>query len=484
MGIRLYWKVLLAVLLTMILVSVATFFIADEVRRQQFESEINVEQWQHMGDDLVSRYRRDGEQVLTDAWNAEGMVLLSPAMQPLTNIPIPIPPPPNGHRDEEGRPMPPPEQMVPPANGAPSDRAPGPPPDMVGKSFVPNGEPSGGPPVHFRAWQHIELSARDDGKPYWLAIDQVKRFDIAQRNRLPLYLAIAVALAAFCCAILTGYITRPLKALSRATRELAEGNLNSRVAESVSSRRDELGELAKDFNTMAQRLQLLLEDQQQLLRDISHELRTPLARLQIALELARHRAAGVVERELDRIEYEGNAINELIDEVLTLVRANQPADASELVDVADLWLERVEQAQLEAEERGIRIDTVLRDHIEVIGQRRWLGRVMDNLIRNALKYSPDDSVISIALQRAGKGWEFSIADQGPGVEPEALEHLFKPFYRTDQARQTGSGYGIGLSIVERVIRFHGGNVVARNAQPSGLAVVASFPVLVDSVRSE
>lgn len=483
MGIRLYWKVLLAVLLTMILVSVATFFIADEVRRQQFESEINVEQWQHMGDDLVSRYRRDGEQVLTDAWNAEGMVLLSPAMQPLTNIPIPIPPPPNGHRDEEGRPIPPPEQMVPPANGTPSDRAPGPPPDMVGRSFVPNGEPSGGPPMHFRAWQHIELSAMDDGKPYWLAIDQVKRFDIAQRNRLPLYLAIAVALAAFCCAILTGYITRPLKALSRATRELAEGNLQSRVAEKVSSRRDELGELAKDFNTMAQRLQLLLEDQQQLLRDISHELRTPLARLQIALELARHRAAGVVERELDRIEYEGNAINELIDEVLTLVRANQPADASELVDVAELWLERVEQAQLEAEERGIRIDTVLRDQIEVIGQRRWLGRVMDNLIRNALKYSPDDSVISIALQRVGKGWEFSIADQGPGVEPEALEHLFKPFYRTDQARQTGSGYGIGLSIVERVIRFHGGSVVARNAQPSGLAVVASFPTLADT-RSE
>ncbi len=483
MGIRLYWKVLLAVLLTMILVSVATFFIADEVRRQQFESEINVEQWQHMGDDLVSRYRRDGEQVLTDAWNAEGMVLLSPAMQPLTNIPIPIPPPPNGHRDEEGRPIPPPEQMVPPTNGTPSDRAPGPPPDMVGRSFVPNGEPSGGPPMHFRAWQHIELSAMDDGKPYWLAIDQVKRFDIAQRNRLPLYLAIAVALAAFCCAILTGYITRPLKALSRATRELAEGNLQSRVAEKVSSRRDELGELAKDFNTMAQRLQLLLEDQQQLLRDISHELRTPLARLQIALELARHRAAGVVERELDRIEYEGNAINELIDEVLTLVRANQPADASELVDVAELWLERVEQAQLEAEERGIRIDTVLRDQIEVIGQRRWLGRVMDNLIRNALKYSPDDSVISIALQRVGKGWEFSIADQGPGVEPEALEHLFKPFYRTDQARQTGSGYGIGLSIVERVIRFHGGSVVARNAQPSGLAVVASFPTLADT-RSE
>ena len=337
--------------------------------------------------------------------------------------------------------------------------------------------------MHFRAWQYIELSAMDDGKPYWLAIDQVKRFDIAQRNRLPLYLAIAVALAAFCCAILTGYITRPLKALSRATRELAEGNLQSRVAEKVSSRRDELGELAKDFNTMAQRLQLLLEDQQQLLRDISHELRTPLARLQIALELARHRAAGVVERELDRIEYEGNAINELIDEVLTLVRANQPADASELVDVAELWLERVEQAQLEAEERGIRIDTVLRDQIEVIGQRRWLGRVMDNLIRNALKYSPDDSVISIALQRVGKGWEFSIADQGPGVEPEALEHLFKPFYRTDQARQTGSGYGIGLSIVERVIRFHGGSVVARNAQPSGLAVVASFPTLADT-RSE
>ncbi|MDH2434182.1 HAMP domain-containing sensor histidine kinase [Pokkaliibacter sp. MBI-7] len=483
MGIRLYWKVLLAVLLTMILVSVATFFIADEVRRQQFESEINVEQWQHMGDDLVSRYRRDGERVLTDAWNAEGMVLLSPAMQPLTNIPIPIPPPPSRHRDEEGWPMPPSEQMVPPANGTPSDRAPGPPPDMVGRSFVPNGEPSGGPPMHFRAWQHIELSAMDDGKPYWLAIDQVKRFDIAQRNRLPLYLAIAVALAAFCCAILTGYITRPLKALSRATRELAEGNLQSRVAEKVSSRRDELGELAKDFNTMAQRLQLLLEDQQQLLRDISHELRTPLARLQIALELARHRAAGVVERELDRIEYEGNAINELIDEVLTLVRANQPADASELVDVAELWLERVEQAQLEAEERGIRIDTVLRDQIEVIGQRRWLGRVMDNLIRNALKYSPDDSVISIALQRVGKGWEFSIADQGPGVEPEALEHLFKPFYRTDQARQTGSGYGIGLSIVERVIRFHGGSVVARNAQPSGLAVVASFPTLADA-RSE
>ncbi|MFP8966998.1 sensor histidine kinase [Pokkaliibacter sp. CJK22405] len=442
---RLYWKVLTAMLLTVAVVVAVTFWTAETMRRIDFDAEMKNNQWQTIGRSLIEQYQKQGRPAVEQSWKEQGVMLMTPDLKLIRVDDL-----------EHRRPFPRDIYRLikrgPPPGGYREDRS-----------------------IDIAGWRLIPVEMTPNADPYWLVIDQPRRFDNAQRERLPIYLAMAVVIVALGGLLITRFITQPVSALSQATRELSRGYLSTRVDESVLRRRDELGRLGKDFNTMAARLQSLLEDQQQLLRDISHELRTPLARLQIALEIARHRSGDEISRELNRIEAEGEALNELIDEVLTLVRANQPDDDRTDVDMAELWQERVELAQLEATARCLKFDCQLDSGIEITGQERWLGRAMDNLIRNAMKYTPEASTVHILQERISpEHWFFEIRDEGEGASEDSIEHLFKPFYRGDAARQSGGGYGIGLAIVDRVIRFHGGELSCRNAKEGGLIVRADF----------
>ncbi|MCW8887100.1 MAG: ATP-binding protein [Motiliproteus sp.] len=284
-------------------------------------------------------------------------------------------------------------------------------------------------------------------------------------------IGISIAIVALFAMLLSHYLVRPVRLLQRASRKLADGDLDSRVSAAIGSRRDELGELGQDFDTMAHRIQQLIEGQQQMLRDVSHDLRTPLARLRIALELARKRHGEATE--LDRMELEAERINQMIDEILNLVRLDLRPDGlhRQLTDLIALLQPLVEDANFEQTRVTLNGPTQLSCSIDA----KLIYRAVENIVSNALKYS--DGEIQLLLQQHPQQLELKVLDQGPGVAEEKLDRLFEPFYRVDEARQRESGgYGLGLAIAAKVIGLHGGQISARNRASGGLEVNIQLPL--------
>jgi two-component system, OmpR family, sensor kinase len=279
------------------------------------------------------------------------------------------------------------------------------------------------------------------------------------------------------CYLLARQLSKPIQHLREATRMIAGGDLGVRVSDLMGTRRDELATLAVDFDAMAGRLRALLESQQQLLRDVSHELRSPLARLQIALGLARRPGANLAQ-ELDRIEQEAQRLDELIGEILSLSRLDDPARAieAEAVSMAELLEPLVEDARVEAGERAVTIDLVVPQDIDVHGDRELLHRAIENVVRNAVRFSPDGGHVTVQAQHSGAQVQLAITDQGPGVPATLLQRIFEPFFRVASARERDSGgNGIGLAIAARVVSLHGGSIVAANVEPHGLRVTLALP---------
>jgi len=280
------------------------------------------------------------------------------------------------------------------------------------------------------------------------------------------------------CFLLARFLSAPIHQLRLATRSIAAGNLGVRVAGAVGDRRDELAMLALDFDAMAERLRLLLESRQQLLRDVSHELRSPLARLQIALGLARRPGADL-SQELDRIERETQRLDELIGEIMSLCRLDDPARQldSEKVALDELLEGLCDSARMEAGANGVRVDLRVTPGLTLQGDRELLYRAIENVVRNAIRFSPSGGLVSIAAEAAAGVVLVRVGDQGPGVPAELLGRIFEPFFRVGSARDRDSGgNGIGLAITARVVGLHGGSAIARNRDAGGLQVELRFPV--------
>lgn len=285
------------------------------------------------------------------------------------------------------------------------------------------------------------------------------------------------------CYWLARYLIAPLSTLSVATRQFASGDLDVRVGEHLGGRSDELGDLGRDFDGMAERIGLLLRNQRQLLSDISHELRSPLARLYVALGLARKRGDGQTDEALDRIERETERVNELIGQLLSLTRLESegfPAQP-EPVALLDLVTEIVDDADYEARgrERGVLLSHG--DACTALGFEELLRRAIENVVRNAVRYTSQGTEVETTLRlQAANGTSTAVIrvrDHGPGVPSERLSDLFRPFYRLDDARDRESGgTGLGLAISDRAVRLHGGKINASNADEGGLVVEIELPV--------
>ena len=294
-------------------------------------------------------------------------------------------------------------------------------------------------------------------------------------------LVMATIVSGLVCFFLAGYLSRPIRRLSRATNQFASGDLGLRVASTMGGRRDEIADLAHDFDHMAERLQTLIGAQKQLLSDVSHELRSPLARLQVALGLARQREHHQANTELDRIEREAERLNELIGQLLSLSRLESGTrlSHSEPVDVTTLLAEIAESTDFEARalNRQVRIVNSLPATVEA--NEPLLRSALENVVRNAAKYTDENTSVDISLQHDPEhtGWLLiQVRDHGPGVPEEMLTKLFEPFVRVGDARDRESGgYGLGLAIAERAIRLHGGEISASNEADDGLAVCIRLP---------
>jgi two-component system, OmpR family, sensor kinase len=288
---------------------------------------------------------------------------------------------------------------------------------------------------------------------------------------------ITLVIGTIVCFLLARFLSAPIHQLRLATHSIAAGDLGVRVAGTVGERRDELAMLALDFDAMAERLRVLLESRQQLLRDVSHELRSPLARLQIALGLARRPGADL-NRELDRIDHETQRLDELIGEIMSLCRLDDPARRLDFEQVAvDELLEGLcDSARMEADASGVRIDLRVAPGLALRGDRELLHRAIENVVRNAIRFSPNGGLVSITATTAAGAVLVQVSDQGPGVPAELLGRIFEPFFRVGSARDRDTGgNGIGLAITARVAGLHGGSVSARNRDSGGLQVELRIP---------
>lgn len=324
----------------------------------------------------------------------------------------------------------------------------------------------------------------DSGKKYIVALglpDQPPMehmFKGLTRGLLGWRLLLLLLVTAAVCFWLARSLTAPISRLRQATRQFASGDLSTRVGDQVKGK-TEIGGLARDFDHMAERIEDLVGAQQRLLRDISHELRSPLARLGVALELARQEGKpDVQEKALARIELEAARMNEMIGQLLSLTRLE--SGASELprqnFDLAELLTNLVQDADFEAKNRGCRVLFRGDAPVQFHGSQQLLARAVENVIRNAVKYTADDTAITVELARSQQQIRIRIVDQGPGVPEEALDKLFEPFYRVADARDRQSGgTGIGLAIADCSVRLHSGRIEARNCPDGGLVVEIALP---------
>jgi two-component system, OmpR family, sensor histidine kinase CpxA len=280
------------------------------------------------------------------------------------------------------------------------------------------------------------------------------------------------------CYLLTRYLTGPVLRLRAAAKQLASGDLTARASDHR-PRRDEIGELVRDFNFMAGRVEALVTSQRQLISDISHELRSPLARVNATLGLARQRLGQNVL--FDRMERDTERLNEMIGRLLTLARLDMTTTVPEMqrTDLKALVSEIVADAQWEARERNCRVDLVSDGDCEIDANPDLLRSAAENVIRNAIRYTATGTAVEVHLEcRQRENSDAAIirvSDRGPGVPATELSNIFRAFYRVADARDRQSGgVGLGLAIAERVARVHGGSVHAENRAGGGLEVVLTL----------
>jgi len=296
-------------------------------------------------------------------------------------------------------------------------------------------------------------------------------------------LAVAAVISALVSFLLARYLAAPLGQLSRASRQLATGDLSVRVGAPLDQRKDEFGQLALDMDEMAGRLQVSQQANRRLLRDVSHELRSPLARLRVALEIARNKDQNQVSVELDRIELESERLEKLVDEVLSLLRESSVSQELTLqnFDLAELLQDLVETVNYESGEGGGRVEIQTQSPLLLDADRDLLWRVFENLLRNALIHGGENGAIEIgAASSSEHEVVVSVKDSGPGIAEQHLAKIFEPFYRVDESRVRkaggqSTGHGLGLAIAASAIRRHGGRISASNRKGGGLEVRVTLP---------
>lgn len=285
---------------------------------------------------------------------------------------------------------------------------------------------------------------------------------------VPLFPLLAGLVASvLCAAAMAWYFAKPIRHLRNAFATAAEGNLDIRLGQAMGGRRDELADLGQDFDRMTERLQALIAGQKRLLHDVSHELRSPLARLQAAIGLVRQQPARLDET-LPRLEREGERMNLLIGELLTLSRLEAGVSGpQETVDLGELLAGIADDARFEGVARQIGIDFSADPNLFVHANPELLHRAIENVVRNALRFSPAGADVRISARQTGNRIVLNIADRGEGVPESEREAIFIPFHR-GQHLATGDGYGLGLAIARQVIAALSGTIAAK-AKPDGSA---------------
>ena len=299
-------------------------------------------------------------------------------------------------------------------------------------------------------------------------------FPLSQTQILRIFAVILTA--GILCYALALYLTAPISKLRQAARDFAGGDLHTRLD---IKRRDELGELAREFDRMAEQIETLVTSEKRLTQDISHELRSPLARLNVALELARVKSNPESQNLIERIATESNRLNEMISRLLVLSKLETGSENFEKheLNLTKIFEQVAADADFEAQGNRKSVQITRKDEVRVFGNETLVRSAIENVLRNAVRYTKDETTVDVKLIKNGKTATVSIKDYGAGVPEEDLEKLFRPFYRVSAARdrKTG-GIGLGLAIAERAVHAHSGSIKAENTA-DGLAVEIVLPTV-------
>jgi len=350
----------------------------------------------------------------------------------------------------------------------------------------PGPRPSGAPPGNFRPSRAAPQIVSADGTAYTVLLVP-RRPSIFGALSLPgislAILGIALVVSALTSWWLAQHLSAPIRRIQEGARALASDSADVslsaglRVSAGLEGRKDEVAVLARDFDAMADQLRANRSAITQLLRDISHELRSPLARMRVALGLARQPPADL-SRQLDRLEREIERLDSLISQVLKLARLHG-TDAPfvrEAFDLDEVIEEVVRDANFEGAVKNCRVRLEGAAKAAVNGNRDLVRSAVENVLRNAVRYSPQDSRVDVSVARSGTDVSILIRDGGPGVPARDLERIFEPFYRVAESRDRDTGgEGIGLAITAQVMKAHGGSASAANRREGGLEVRLSLP---------
>ncbi len=295
---------------------------------------------------------------------------------------------------------------------------------------------------------------------------------IGVRSLLPYYFLILAAVALVCW-LLAVNIASPLRDLARAVERFGRGDLSVRLNP---RRKDEIGELGRSFDRMAERIGTLMTSERRLLQDVSHELRSPLARLSLAAELVR--TAPDRDAAVERMTKEIDRLADLVGTLVEVARAEGDPSAARLepLQLGTLLHEVVADCRVYADARGCDINVIDQADATLRADHELLRRAVENVVRNAIRYTPPGATVDVRTECAGESVRISVRDSGPGVPEELLPKIFQPFFRVDDSRDSSTGgVGLGLAIAYRAVSVHHGRVWAQNASP-GLNVWIELPV--------
>ena len=318
---------------------------------------------------------------------------------------------------------------------------------------------------------------RSDHPPPWFS-----NFNKRTRGWGIIRLVIALAVSALVCYLLARYLSRPITKLRNTVNSLGKGNFDTDIAAQFVNRKDEISELAIDIDEMAAKLREQFRIREDLLRDISHELRSPLARMRIASELIKSKTPELKLKEITQLESDIVLIDNLIGEILTFSRLSDKNRQYELdvVDIRAVLDDILENANFEAASQNKQVILNCNSTVsyELNANKALIQRAMENIIRNAIKYTQEQTLVTIDLQRQADLISVTVKDQGPGVAKDHLEKIFEPFYRVSDSRSRESGgSGLGLAITRRAIELHNGTIAARNSDSGGLIISVELPVI-------
>ncbi|MCB5187170.1 HAMP domain-containing protein [Methylobacillus caricis] len=276
--------------------------------------------------------------------------------------------------------------------------------------------------------------------------------------------------------LLAWYVSKPIKGLRNAFDRVASGNLKARIGPAMGRRRDELADLGRSFDRMTEQLDTLMQGQKRLLHYVSHEMRSPLARLQVGIGLAKQ-SPEKLDSTLDRIEMESMRMDKLLGEVLELSRLESGVIAikKEKVMLGELLDSVIDDARFEATAKNIDIHSNISADAEIEAQPDLLYRAIENVLRNAIKYSPDYSAVVLETALSGKQLSLVIMDNGGGIPESELDNIFQPFYRADSSGNV-TGHGLGLAITKQVLDLHNGLINIQNRTAGGLRVEILLPL--------